>query len=249
MSDQIDHELDANAGVAPASSTPAARWEDFMDIFYAPSDVYARREHAGFGLPMFVVTVALGVIFLATFNAMSPIMDAEFARVVPSMIKRGAPAASIASSHETSLKFSRIMAFIFPAVRMFLTGLALWLCGKMVGARQALGASVMIASFGNVPRIIGALVGGVQALLMDPATLTSHHAVAFDAARFLDPDTTSPVVMAMLGRVDLFVIWTTILLAIGLAVVGKIPRSKAAIAALVVWVIGGLPEILGALSQ
>jgi hypothetical protein len=38
-----------------------------------------------------------------------------------------------------------------------------------------------------------------------------------------------------------------VLLAIGLAVVARIPRSRAAIAALVVWIIGSLPVVLGAL--
>jgi VanZ family protein len=54
-------------------------------------------------------------------------------------------------------------------------------------------------------------------------------------------------VIALLGRIDLFTIWVTVLLAIGLAVVARIPRSRAAIAAVVVWVIGTLPALLGAL--
>src|SRR5689334_15779429 len=44
------------AGAVPAAA-PAAWWEDFMDIFYAPSQVYARRAGSGFGIPMLVVTV------------------------------------------------------------------------------------------------------------------------------------------------------------------------------------------------
>jgi hypothetical protein len=39
----------------------------------------------------------------------------------------------------------------------------------------------------------------------------------------------------------------TVLLAIGLSVVARIPRQRAAIAAFIVWVIGALPVLLGAL--
>jgi ABC-type transport system involved in cytochrome c biogenesis permease component len=39
----------------------------------------------------------------------------------------------------------------------------------------------------------------------------------------------------------------TVLLAIGLHVVGKIPKQQAYIAGAIVWVVGALPAVLGAL--
>ena len=45
-----------------------------------------------------------------------------------------------------------------------------------------------------------------------------------------DPDATSPALLAFIGRLDVFTIWVTVLLAIGLSVTGNIPRSRAAIA-------------------
>jgi ABC-type transport system involved in cytochrome c biogenesis permease component len=53
--------------------------------------------------------------------------------------------------------------------------------------------------------------------------------------------------VALASRVDVFTIWITVLLAIGLAVVGRIPRQQAAIAAAIVWLLGALPAMLGAL--
>ena len=46
---------------------------------------------------------------------------------------------------------------------------------------------------------------------------------------------------------DLFTIWITVLVAIGLCVTGRIPLAKAAIAAAIVWLVGGLPLIIPAL--
>jgi hypothetical protein len=82
---------------------------------------------------------------------------------------------------------------------------------------------------------------------MDPATLNGQYRVSLSAARFLDPDAASPVFVGLLSRNDLFTIWVTGLLAIGLSVVARIPRQKAAIAAIIVWVIGALPALLQAL--
>ena len=233
-----------------ATPKPASRWEDFIDIFYAPSAVYARRENSGFGIPMLVVTVVGGIIFLATANAMQPIMDAEFARGTAAAIRQGAKPEQLESMRSMGEKIGKVAAFIAPPIMMFLVGLMLWVAGKFVGARQTLNAAIMVVAYAFVPRfIVGGLLGGVQAMMMDPSSLTSRYAITESAARFLDPATASPYALALAGRVDLFTLWATVLLAIGLAVTGKIPRSKAAIAAIIVWLVGSLPDLLGAMRQ
>src|SRR5436853_3734091 len=65
--------------VEPAPSK-AGLWEDFVDIFYAPSSVFARRADGKFGLPLLFLVVIGTILFFLTKNAMQPIMDAEFAR-------------------------------------------------------------------------------------------------------------------------------------------------------------------------
>jgi hypothetical protein len=81
---------------------------------------------------------------------------------------------------------------------------------------------------------------------MNPDKLTSVNSVSFSLARFMDPDHTSAVLIALASRVDVFTIWVTVLLAIGLSVVGRIPRQQAAIAAAIVWLLGAIPAVIGA---
>ena len=56
MTESTDRNI--GEGAAPDSRVPvagqpnASRWEDFIDIFYAPSSVFARRATSGFLLPM-----------------------------------------------------------------------------------------------------------------------------------------------------------------------------------------------------
>jgi hypothetical protein len=82
---------------------------------------------------------------------------------------------------------------------------------------------------------------------MSPDSLTSVNSVSLSLARFMDPDHASAVLIALASRVDVFTIWVTVLLAIGLHVVGKIPKQQAAIAAAITWVVGALPAVFGAL--
>lgn len=236
---------------ATTPATPASRWEDFIDIFYAPAQVFARRENSGFGIPMLVVTVLIALIAIANSGAMQPIMDAEFARATAAAMKKNpqVTAEMMAKGRAFGEGIAKYGAFVFVPVGIFLTGLVLWLVGKLFDAKQSLSAAIMVASYAFVPRIVEGVLNGVQALVLDPATLNGRFRLSLGLGRFLDPDTASPVLLALLGRVDLFSIWVTVLLAIGLAVTGKIPRRRAAIAGVIVWVIGALPSLLGALRS
>lgn len=235
--------------LAPAPDKEVSRWEDFIDIFYAPSAVFARRATAGFGIPMLVVTLLGAVIFFASYNAMSPMLDAEFSRSAAAALRKGVTPEMMEKGRAVSEKLVKVAIFVAPPIVMFVTGLALALCGRLVGGAIPVGTAVMVASYANVPRLVGALLSAVQALLLDPSALTGRHKVALDAARYMDPDTASPLLVALAGRIDVFTIWATILLGIGLSVIARISRSQAFVAAFLVWLLGALPDVLGALRQ
>jgi hypothetical protein len=91
------------------------------------------------------------------------------------------------------------------------------------------------------------VINSIQGLFLDPAQLDGRFRISFGIGRFLDPDTVSPLLIAVVGRLDVFTLWITMLIAIGLSVTGRIPLSRAAIAAAIVWLVGGLPLIIQAL--
>lgn len=236
---------------SPAPSKPASRWEDFIDIFYAPSAVFARRAESGFFIPMLVVTLITGIIFIVNSGVLAPIMDAETARAVAAMQRKGVTLTQeqLDSMRSMQEKLSKVAVFIFLPVGIFFSGLLLWVFGKFVDARQTLGQALMVSSYAFVPKIVEGVVTAVQGLIMDPASLNGRYRISLGLGRFLDPDTASPMLLALVGRLDVFTIWVTVLLAIGLAVTGRIPRSRAAIAAALVWLAGALPGVLQAARQ
>ena len=124
-----------------------------------------------------------------------------------------------------------------------------WIVGKFVDAKQTMNAAIIVAVFSYVPRIVEGIVNRVQSMLIDTSNINSRYSLTLGVGRFLDPDTTSPILLGLLGRIDLFTIWVTVLIAIGIAVTGKISRGRAAIAAAAVWLIGALPTLAGALRQ
>jgi hypothetical protein len=239
----------AEAVSKPIVSQRTALWEDFIDLFYAPSYVFARRMNGSFWVPMFTVTVLLGTLFFLNSGAMQPIMDAEFNRGIAVAMRNNPQLNAEAAERFRALatRLGQVFIFVMMPLTIAAVGICLWLLGKLVEAKQTLKAAMVVAAYAFVPRVLEAVVGGVQAMMMDPSQLNGRFRISLGPGRFLDPDTTSPVLLAIVGRMDVFTIWVTVLLAIGLSVTGNIPRSRAAVAAGIIWVLGALPLIFQAI--
>lgn len=243
-----DSEPDPASASVDTSAEPVGLWEDFVDIFYAPSEVFARRRNAKFGLPLLFLTIAGVVLYFLTKNAMQPVMDAEFSFRSAEMLRTNPQMTSeqLASGRRFFETFGVVIIAVMFPITVVLTGTVLWAIGKLFDAKEPLTAALMIATYSQVPRLVQSLVSAAQALFMDPQSITSIHSVSFSLARFMDPTTAQPVLLAMAARVDVFTIWITVLLAIGLHVVGNISKQSAAVAAAITWLVGAIPAIIGA---
>ena len=227
----------------------AGLWEDFVDIFYAPSSVFARRSDGKFGMPLLLLVLLGAVLAFLTKNATQPLMDAEFARQSAAAMRRNPSltAEQMAGGRGFFEVMAPLIFALFLTISIFGTGLVLWVVGKLFDAKESVAAAIMIATYAEVPRLVQILTNAAQGLVMSPERLNSINAVGFSLARFMDPDNASQVLIALAARVDLFTIWITVLLAIGLHVVGKIPKQQAAIVAAITWAVGALPAVFGAL--
>jgi hypothetical protein len=240
--------FDAPPPAVPPKVEKASLFDDFMDIFYAPSTVFARRANTSFWIPMLIVSALLVLVFIANRDLFEPVMEAEMRRGMRSSAQKLTPD-QIETAVKFALKFAVVGAVVGPPIGIFLIGLVTWIVGKFFDAKQTLNAALVVAAFSYVPRVVEGIVNRVQGLFVDPNALTSHYGLTLGLGRFLDAETASPILLAIIGRIDVFTIWVTILLAIGLAVTGKISRGRAAIAGVAIWVIGALPAVAGALRQ
>ena len=142
--------------------------------------------------------------------------------------------------------FGLVAYIVTYPLAVLLTGLALWAVGKFVDSAATLGAAMLIATYAQFPRVLQSIVVLLQGFFLNPDSLA---AVTLGPARFLDPNTTSAITMALLMRLDLFYIWSTILIAIGAQVIGRVPKAQSYVLAALVWVVGALPGLVGALAR
>lgn len=235
--------------------TPAAPqaslWEDFIDIFTSPRQVFARREGAGFALPLIILTVLFAILIVGTKPLAQPAIDAEMARGMARAMKAHPEITAAQMQQQQAIGDKLGLYFIialFPIMAM-LTGFVLWLVGKIFDAKETLGVAMMVATYAFFPKLLAAVAGALIAFLSGPERLNGMARLTLGPGALLNPETASPILMAMVTRLDVFTIWETILLAIGLQVTGKVSKTNSYIAVAIVWLLGALPGLLQALKS
>src|SRR5215475_2733111 len=139
----------APASTAPSAPQKASFWEDLIDIFFSPANVFRRNEGKSVWPPLLFVSLAIGVIFFATFNQLEPIFDAEFTR---NMAKQAAANPKITPEVVEKMKgVSEGVTRYGLSVIMFFTVLVIgavsWLVGKLVGSAQTFHSALVVAAW------------------------------------------------------------------------------------------------------
>ncbi len=244
--------MDSQSTMPPQSPVAqpekASVWEDFLDIFYAPAQVFRRRENGNLWIPLLVVTVLMAVLAYANRNIMEPIFSTEFARNVPQMMKANPQLTPEIIERTKRIGFLVALygSVVYVPILALLLGFVTWLLAKAFGTKVSWNAAMIVASFGLIPRVVQQVALSVQGLLIDPANLTSRFSIEFGPARFMDPATIQPLMGALLDHVELFALWSVVLITIGVTVIGKLPRAKAWAFGLSFWIVTMLPALWGA---
>lgn len=233
---------------APAVVKQPSLWEDLLEIFYAPRAVFERRrETPAFGLALLVLVIAAVGLTFAFASVTEPIMDAETRRSMLNAAKKN-PGMNVDQAMAAARGFQKFIPFVVGGYFLLvplIMGLFTWLLAKIVDSKAELGQIMMVVTYSFYPRLIESIIGAVQVLVLPEESIRGRYSVSLGVGRFLDPDT-QMMALSVLGRVDVFTLWVTFIIAVGISVMGKVPMARAAIAAALVWVIGALPAVFGA---
>ena len=230
--------------VAPPRASVA---EDFIDIFYAPSSVFERRRNASPWPAILIVTGLYVIAAYIMFTLLAPVFDAM-------MTKQMAAAAqnpNITPSQMQGMRtFGRIMMMVTAVLAVPLTilvlGIVTWFVARLLDAELALRSAFLIIAFSFLPRIVEQILMALQAFWLDLNTIPTIYPVTLSAARFL-PSDASQLSLGLLSRIDPFIIWSYVLIGIGLHVLGRISRGKAAVGTIVLFLLASVPAIVGVL--
>ena len=216
---------DRGAPYEPTSAVPpekASVVEDFIDIFYAPSTVFARREKSGFWTQLLVITLLTALFVFASRAVFSQIFDAEFARGAAKAIAKNPQVTQEMMDRMKPMqeKITSFVLYVITPIIIFVTALVVWLVGKVLSIKLTYTQAAMITTLAWIPRLVGGLLGALQVLVMD---------------------TTNGKLFGLMGSLDVFALWYAVLIGIGIAVMGKVPRSRGFAAAAIVFVVTTIP--------
>ena len=150
---------------SPGRRSARGIWEDFIDIFYAPSAVFRRRENGNFFIPLAVITIVCGVLFYLNSGALQPMFDAEFDRGMAIAMRQNPnmPPEAVERISSFAVRMQQVVMFIFIPLAIFGVGVTTWLAGKLVDAKQTFRAALIVAAYAYAPRILDSVLLGLQA--------------------------------------------------------------------------------------
>lgn len=250
-----------------APAKPAALWEDFVDIFTQPAAVFERRRDGRFWAALIAFTVVSTLALFAARPVIQPALDrqmsAQIAKITadPNIPAERREAAATQIRGMADSPWALAAGAVFLPFMLFLVALTLWLVAKPFGSGASLGQAMAVTAIAGIPRaVLGLVVAGVSAVM--GRQVEQMQAITLGPAAFLGADA-SPVTAALLGRFDLGVLWHTVLLGVGIALMGRlvrradappavegtIPRRDGLLAAAIVWALGSLMAVVQAFNQ
>ena len=220
----------------------ASRWEDFIDVVFSPGELYDRRANEGWFKPFLILCAVCIVLYYALLPVTGGIWEA--------VMRENAPPNANPDQIEQSAAFMKWLggAFLPFGVIMVIavSAVAIKLVSALLEPTATWRQGFMISTYSMyvaVPQsIITAIVVYIKSSTGGELTMGD---ASFGLLRFMGTDI-DPVMRNVLGRADLFAIWSAALVAIGLMHVVRMPRGKAIITAAIVWALIALPGLASA---
>jgi hypothetical protein len=230
---------------APART--ASRWEDFIDVFFSPSELFRRRANDSWTVPIIVLCVVSIVLYFAFLPVQRVIQEAAMLNN-PNMSPQQLEAAR--NMGPAMQVISGIVIPIFVLVFTLLFGFIAWIAGKITSIDLPFKRALTITAFVSFLTIIQQLVAGVlmSLKLRSGAELDAVKDASFGVLRFMQTSELSAGMVGLLSRIDIFAFWQFAWFAIAFMAAAKASRGNAIIAAAVLWLTGALPFMLQAMS-
>ncbi|NUQ21888.1 MAG: YIP1 family protein [Gemmatimonadaceae bacterium] len=223
---------------APASQPSVL--DDIIEIFYAPSRVFARqRDNPRFWGAFIILSILFALGVWVMMRNLASVMDAQMSRQMAEALRKNPQLTQ--DQLERGRRIGEMMAPIsglfIAVITTLILGVVIWVIGKFFDSKADVNQGLMIATFASFPKVIDLILAAVLALVLGTDNIPNMLVATPSLARFA-PTGIAPQLLGLLSRLSIGIVWATILIAIGLHVVGRIPKARAYAAAVIIWLLG-----------
>lgn len=223
-----------------------------VSVLTSPTKTFeAIRERPTWVVALLVVLVTVAIPWLLMADRID--MDAQRTLMAEQLENRGIRGAEAEQQLEMMERFSSgplryLNAAVIPVIVAFvllLTTLFYWGSARFVGGSEVgFGGVWSTVLHATVPAAVLKSVLSIPVILsrdsFDPRAVQEAAGFLPSNLAFLAPEEASVWLTVILQRLDLFSIWTLILLVIGLAIVARISKGLAAGLVVTAWIVGTL---------
>ncbi len=236
-----------STGAAPSTGQPEALSPvgRVVNTFIAPSKTFADiRRSTSWWLPWVLVGV-FSMAFMITIDkkvgwdqiirtetSRSPSAQARLERTPPEQREQAV------RLQATIYRYSGYASPVFTLIYfLIVAGVLLAVFNFGAGAEVKFGAAMAIVAYASLPGIINAILGIVSLQAgVNPEGFSIRNPVATNLAYFLDP-AGNKFLYGMASALDLFMIWTLILMGMGFAANSKVKRGSSIMIVIVVYLV------------
>ncbi len=214
-----------------------SRWEDYLDVFFAPTDLFRRRGHDRLAPPL----ITLLLLAMAFYYILLPAQIIIFRAAMPAeqMAKMGDKMISIM---QIVTGLATPIAYL---VSISITAALMWGLARLVDAKPEFRDMMIVATYAGFIGLLAQIATSVAIMMHGEVGLDPIKHASFGALRFVDVKELPTALAALLARVDVFKIWQAVILMIGFQVVTGVTRAKAALVAFGTWLLFAVPGMLG----
>ena len=221
--------------VPAPESAPLSQGARIINTFIAPSKTFAdlRRSAAWWAPFLLMIVVSTALVYTAGQKiGFRKIMENQMQSQPKAQARlENLPADQRERQMEQGAKVTQIISYIFPAITLMiwlLIALFLWATFKLaVGADVSYGVSLGIVVYAALPLMVKTLLALVSVLAgMSPESFSFQNPIASNPGYFMNP-TDGVFLYSLASGVDIFMIWTLVLTAIGFTCVSKVKSGTA----------------------
>lgn len=221
----------------PPPEEPTSRWEDYVDVFLSPAELFQRRA-ADRVAPPLITLLALSVAFyfiLLPANGMA----------MRASVGESAEAAEMMERFGTLFQMlGSIFVPITYLIMLAVVAALLLVVGRFAEIRTAWSRTFLIATYGGFIYLLAQVAAGVSILVHGEAGLDVVRHVSFGPLRFLGHADMEPVLTAILRRFDLFILWQAVVWGIGVSVIYRVSRARGMAVAFATWALMTIPAVV-----
>ena len=233
--------MSTDTAAAVKAPEASSRWEDFIDVFFAPGDLFARRKDESWLKP-FLLLAAVSIVLYYVFLPIG-------GQLWEAAMRENAPPNASPEQLQQSATFMKYLGGVLVLFGYFfmiiVNAIGLKVGSAILEPAAKWREAFLIATYSLYVLILQQILATVSVFIASQSRTVTMGDASFGPLRFM-PDA-DPMLKAILGRFDVITIWPIVLAAIGLMVIVGMPSGKAFATAAIAWLVASLPGVVGAI--